>query len=72
MGQKPFLFVGGLQMNLGAKFRTEIELLSLTTLHKTISPLRNLLNKKSTPKSYRTFSQKLRLIYRTDMLGADS
>ena len=34
----------GLHLNLGAKFRTEIELLSLTKLRKNISPPRNLLN----------------------------
>ena len=34
----------GLYLNLGAKFQTEIELLSLTKLLKNISPPRNLLN----------------------------
>ena len=34
---------------MGAKFRTEIELLSLAKLRKNISPPQNLLNKKSTP-----------------------
>ena len=34
----------GLHLNLGAKFRTEIEILSLTKLRKNILPLRNLLN----------------------------
>ena len=34
----------GLYLNLGAKLRTEIELLSLTKLLKNISPPRNLLN----------------------------
>ena len=34
----------GLHLNLGAKFRSEIELLSLTKLRKNISPPRNLLN----------------------------
>ena len=33
----------GLHLNLGAKFRTEIELLTLTKLRKNISPPRNLL-----------------------------
>ena len=39
---KDFFF--GLHLNLGAKFWTEIELLSLTKLLKNISPPRNLLN----------------------------
>ena len=39
----------GLHLNLGAKFPTEIELLSLTKLHINISLPQNLLNKKSTP-----------------------
>ena len=34
----------GLHLNLGAKFRTEIKLLSLTKLCENISPPRNLLN----------------------------
>ena len=38
-----YLFFG-LHLNLGAKFQTEIELLSLTELLKNISPPRNLLN----------------------------
>ena len=37
----------GLHLNLGAKFRTEIELLSLTKLLKNISPPRNLLNQQN-------------------------
>ena len=41
-GQDLFFF--GLHLNLGAKFRTAIELLSLTKHHKNISPPRNLLN----------------------------
>ena len=45
MRQRPFFLWGeGLHLNLGAKFWTEIELLSLTKLRKTISPLQNLLN----------------------------
>ena len=39
---KDFFFC--LYLNLGAKFRTEIEILSLTKLLKNISPPRNLLN----------------------------
>ena len=42
MWQRPFFF--GLYLNLGAKFQTEIELLSLTKLLKNISLPRNLLN----------------------------
>ena len=34
----------GLHLNLGVKFRTEMELLSLTKLRKNISPPRNLFN----------------------------
>ena len=34
----------GLHLNLGAKFRKEIQLFSLTKFHKNISPLSNLLN----------------------------
>ena len=40
-GKSPLFF--GLHLNLGRKFRTEIEL-SLTKLRKNISPPRNLLN----------------------------
>ena len=39
---KDFFF--GLNLNLGAKFRTKIELSSLTKLRENISPPRNLLN----------------------------
>ena len=46
---KDLFFVFGLRLNLGAKFRNVIELLSLTKLCKNILPPRNLLNKKSTP-----------------------
>ena len=43
----------GLHLNLGKKFPTEIELLSLTKLRKNLSPLRNLLNpQKLTPMQY--------------------
>ena len=41
MWRRPFF--GGLYLNLGAKVRTEIELLRLTKLRENISPHRNLL-----------------------------
>ena len=42
MRRRPFFF--GLFLNLGAKFRTKIKLLSLTKLRKKILPPRNLFN----------------------------
>ena len=42
-------FWSSLHLNLGAKFRTEIELLILIKLYKNISPSRNFFNKKLTP-----------------------
>ena len=46
MWQRPFFggFFFGFHLNLGAKFRTDIELSSLIKLRKKFSPPRNLLN----------------------------
>ena len=41
------IFFFGLHLNFGAKFRTEIELLSLTKLRKNILPPQKLLNQQS-------------------------
>ena len=44
MRRRPFSFFFDHHLNLGAKFRTEIELLSLSKLRKKVSPPWNWLN----------------------------
>ena len=61
-------FFFGLHLNLGTKFRTEIELLSFTPLRKNISPPRNLLNQQKID-AYLFYDS--RTMMNTLLVGAD-